>query len=181
MGGNENSYFEAYANGAIKQEAEQRGYFIACPKGRAPASMYLGLAEKDVLEVLGEVRRAYKIDPDRIYMTGHSMGGFGTWSVAINNPEIFAALAPIAGGGNPGAVKKIAHIPQIVVHGAADRTVLVTRSRTMVAAAKEAGTEVKYIEVPDGSHVSIVVPTFKDVFDWFDAHTRKPMASKAAK
>jgi predicted esterase len=180
MGGNENSYFEAYANGAIKQEAEKRGYIIACPKGRAAASMYMGLAEKDVLEVLGEVQRAYRIDPDRIYLTGHSMGGFGTWSVAINNPEIFAALAPIAGGGNPAAVKKIAHIPQLVVHGAADKTVLVARSRTMVAAAKEAGTEVKYIEVPDGSHVSIVVPTFKDVFDWFDAHARKPVASKAA-
>jgi predicted esterase len=180
MGGDENSYFEAYANGAFKTEAEARGYIVACPKGRQPASMYTGSAERDVMDVLAEMQRAYRIDANRIYMTGHSMGGFGTWSVAMNHPDIFAALAPIAGGGNPLQIKKIANIPQIVVHGDDDKTVPVARSRTMVAAAKQAGTEVKYIEVPGGSHINVVVPTFKEVFDWFDAHARKPLEVKAA-
>jgi predicted esterase len=173
MGGNENSYFDGYSNGAFKVEAEKRGYIVACPKGREPASMYRGSAEQDVMDVIAEVRRVYNIDNDRVYMTGHSMGGYGTWSVAMNHPEVFAALAPVAGGGLPAGQSKIAHIPQLVVHGDDDKTVPVGSSRVMVEAARKLGIEVKYIEVPRGNHVDIVVPTFKDVFDWFDAHKRK--------
>lgn len=180
MGGDENSYFDSYKNGAFKIEAEQRGYIVACPKGREPASMYVGAAEQDVLDVIAEVRRAYNIDADRIYATGHSMGGFGSWSIAINHPELFAAIAPVAGGGNPLAMKKIAHVPQLVVHGDNDKTVPVDRSRVMVAAAKGIGTEIKYIEVPGGNHIDVAAATFKDVFDWFDTHRRKSADAKAA-
>jgi predicted esterase len=179
MGGNENSYFDSYANGAFKAEAETRGYIVACPKGREPASMYLGSAEKDVMDVIAEVRRDYRIDTDRIYMTGHSMGGFGSWSIAMNHPEVFAAIAPVAGGGNPLTLAKIAHVPQLVVHGDNDKTVPVERSRVMVGAAKKSGAQVKYIEVPGGSHIDVVVPTFKVVFDWFDAHRRAKAEAKA--
>ncbi len=181
MGGDENSYFAGYGNGAFKVEAERRGYIVACPKGRNPASMYLGDAERDVMDVLAEVTRDYKIDPDRVYMTGHSMGGFGTWSVAMNHPGLFAALAPVAGGSYaPAGMSKIAHIPQIVIHGDADKTVAVERSREMVAMGKKHGAEIKYIEVPGGNHGDVVVPTFKDIFDWFDAHRRKSVDAKAA-
>jgi predicted esterase len=180
MGGDENSYFDQYANGAFKMEAEKRGYIVACPKGRQPASMYVGTAEQDVMDVIAEMRRSYRVDPDRIYLTGHSMGGFGSWSIAIDHPEVFAAIAPISGGGNPSAMSKIAHIPQLVVHGDNDKTVPVERSRTMVAAAKALGAEVKYIEVPKGSHVDVAVPAFKDVYDWFDHHRRKRAEAKAA-
>jgi predicted esterase len=181
MGGDENSYFQAYAQGAFKVEAEKHGYLVACPKGRKPASMYIGDAEKDVMDVLAEMRRDYNIDPDRIYLTGHSMGGYGTWSVAVNHPEVFAALAPVSGGANnPAAMSKIAHIPQLVVHGDTDPTVPVERSRVMVAAGKKLGAEIKYIEVPGGDHGSVVAPTFKDVFEWFDTHRRKTAEAKAA-
>jgi predicted esterase len=181
MGGDENSYFAGYGNGAFKVEAEQRGYIVACPKGRSPASMYLNDAERDVMDVLGEVMRVYKIDPDRVYMTGHSMGGFGSWSIAMNHPGVFAAIAPVAGGSYaPAGMSKITHIPQIVIHGDNDRTVAVARSREMVAMGKKLGAQMKYIEVPGGSHSDVVVPTFKDVFDWFDAHRRRPAEAKAA-
>jgi len=171
MGGNENSYFDGY-RGSFKVEAEKRGYLVACPKGRLPASMYTGTAEQDVLDVLAEMRQAYRVDPQRIYLTGHSMGGYGTWSVAMNHPEMFAALAPIAGGGSPAGMTKIAHIPQIVIHGDNDKTVPVERSRVMVEAGKKAGAEIKYVEVPGGNHVSIAAPAFPDIFDWFENHKR---------
>jgi predicted esterase len=180
MGGDENSYFDSYKNGAFKTEAEQRGYIVACPKGREPASMYVGAAEQDVIDVIAEVRRAYNIDSDRIYATGHSMGGFGSWSIAMNHPELFAAIAPVAGGGNPMGMNKIAHVAQLVVHGDNDKTVPVERSRVMVAAAKKVGAEVKYIEVAGGNHIDIAAATFKEVFDWFDAHRRKSADAKAA-
>ncbi|MFN0124291.1 MAG: prolyl oligopeptidase family serine peptidase [Blastocatellia bacterium] len=181
MGGNENSYFTNYDNGVIKREAEARGYLVVCPKGRGSASMYMGDAERDVMDVLAEIRRDYHVDASRIYLTGHSMGGYGTWSLAPKYPDLFAALAPIAGGGNPQAMSKIRHIPQIVVHGDKDPTVSVEQSRAMVKAARELGTEIKYIEVPGGNHGNIVVPAQKDIFDFFDTHKRLPAgAAKAA-
>lgn len=180
MGGDENSYFDQYGQGAFKVEAEKRGYIVACPKGRQSASMYLGPAEKDVMDVIEEVKRAYRIDADRIYMTGHSMGGFGTWSIAMNHPQVFAALAPVAGGGNPLGMSKIAHIPQLVVHGDNDKTVAVERSRVMVEAARKLNVELKYIEIPGGDHVSIALRTFGDVFDWFDSRRRGSKTEKAA-
>jgi predicted esterase len=171
--GNENTYFDVYAKGAIKAQAERYGYIIACPKGRQAPSMYTGAGEQDVLDVIGDVERAYRIDPDRIYMTGHSMGGFGTWSIAINHPDLFAAIAPVAGGGDAASVAKIAHIPQLVIHGDGDKIVSVERSRQMVEAAKKAGAEVKYIEVAAGTHSSVVSRTYKEVFDWFNWHRRR--------
>jgi predicted esterase len=181
MGGDENSYFQAYAQGAFKTEAEKHGYIVACPKGRKPASMYLGDADKDVMDVLAEMRRDYNVDPDRIYLTGHSMGGYGTWSLAMSHPDVFAALAPISGGSNtPVGMSKIAHIPQLVVHGDTDPTVPVERSRVMVAAGKKLGAEIKYIEVPGGDHGSVVAPNFPAVFEWFDTHKRKTGAAAGA-
>jgi len=181
MGGDENSYFLAYGQGSFKVEAEKRGYIVACPKGRKPASMYMGDAEKDVMDVIAEMTRDYKIDTDRIYLTGHSMGGFGTWSIAMSHPAVFAAIAPVSGGSNfPAGMSKIAHIPEIVIHGDKDPTVPVERSRVMVEMGKKLGIEIKYVEVPGGDHGNVVAPTFKDVFDWFDTHRRKSGEAKAA-
>jgi dipeptidyl aminopeptidase/acylaminoacyl peptidase len=173
MNGDENSMFTGYSDGLIKQEAETRGYVLVCPKGRAPTSMYRGDAERDVMDVLAAMKRDYRIDPDRVYLMGHSMGGYGTWSVAISHPEAFTAIAPISGGGQAEGLSKIRHIPELVVHGDNDPTVNVSESRKMVAAAKQLGIEVEYIEVPGGDHSSVVAPHFKDVFDWFDAHKQK--------
>jgi predicted esterase len=170
MGGDENSMFDSYGNGAFARLAEKRGYIVACSKGREPASMYRGPAERDVLDVLADVRRAYKVDPGRIYLTGHSMGAYGTWSIAMDHPEVFAALAPISGGGDAAQVAKIAKIPQLVVHGDADGTVSVNESRKMVEALKQAGAEVKYMEIAGGSHTGVAVPAFEPIFDWFDSH-----------
>ncbi len=180
MGGDENSYFVAYDNGIIKREAEARGYLVVCPKGRGNASMYAGDAEKDVLDVIAAMRRDYNVDADRIYLTGHSMGGYGTWSIAPKYPELFAAIAPISGGGNPQSLAKIKHVPQIVIHGDNDPTVSVERSRAMVRAAKGFGIEIKYIEVPGGNHTDIAVPAQKDIFDFFDTHKRQSMAETKA-
>ncbi len=173
MGGDENTMFDGYGNGAILKAAEHRSYLVAAPKGREPAAMYLGPAEQDVLDVLADVRRAYKINPNRIYLAGHSMGGFGTWSIAANHPDLFAALAPLSGGGNPAIAPKLKSVPQFVVHGDADPTVPVTQSRLMVEAMKEAGAEVKYTEVPGGNHVNVVVPVFEAMFEFFERHVKQ--------
>jgi predicted esterase len=182
MGGDENSFFAGYDNGAIRRVAEKRGYIVVCPKGRGPYSMYLAAAERDVIDVISGMKRDFSIDDDRVYLMGHSMGGYGSWSIAVNNPDVFAAIGPIAGGGTPFSrpkLKAITHIPWVVVHGDNDPTVPVEESRKMIKAGKELGVEIKYIEVPGGNHGDVVVPAFKDIFDWFDAHKRRPKAASA--
>ena len=179
MGGDENSYFMSYDNGVVKREAEARSYIVVCPTGRGSASMYMGDAEKDVLDVIAAMRRDYNVDANRIYLTGHSMGGYGTWSIAPKYPELFAAIAPISGGGNPQALSKIKHVPEIVIHGDNDPTVNVENSRKMVKAAQELGIKIKYVEVPGGNHTNIAVPAMKGIFDWFDENQKAPKAASA--
>ena len=167
MGGDENSFFDSYSNGLMKREAERKGFLVVCPKGRDTASMYLDSAEKDVLDVMADVQRTYRVDATRIYLMGHSMGGYGTWSIAMNHPDIFAALGPISGGGSAAGMAKIRHIAAYVVHGDDDRTVNVSESRKMVEAGKKAGAAITYVEVPGGSHVSVAAPAFAGMFDFF--------------
>src|SRR6266404_2818515 len=68
--------------------------------------------------LLGRIIRKYRVDKDRVYLTGLSMGGYGTWALAAAHPEKFAAIVPICGGGNPVDAKKLARVPVWVFHGA---------------------------------------------------------------
>ncbi len=172
MGGDENSMFDSYGK-ELTRDAQAHGFIVAAPKGREPASMYRGSAEQDVLDVMAEVEREYKIDRSRVYLMGHSMGGYGTWSIAMDHPELFAALGPISGGGDASGMVKIKAVPQYVTHGDDDRTVNVSASRTMVEAGKKAGAPITYVEVPGGSHVSVAQPAFAPMFDFFAKQARK--------
>jgi predicted peptidase len=131
------------------------------------------------MEVLRIMRAAYKIDPSRIYLAGHSMGAIGTWAIAAKYPDIWAAIAPFSGLGAPSSVERMKAIPEFVVHGDADPTVPVTGSRTMVAEMKKLGVDVKYVEVPDGNHVNVVAPNLAAMFDFFDAHAKKAVTSSS--
>lgn len=96
----------------------------------------------------------YNTDPDRTYLTGLSMGGFGTWVYGAKHTDRFAALIPICGGGNLEDVKALTRVPIWVFHGDADTTVPVDRSRTMVDAIKKAGGDIRYTEYPGVGHNS---------------------------
>jgi predicted esterase len=178
MGGDENGMFDGYKE-TLKREAERVGFIVACPKGRESASMYRGSAEQDVLDVMKEVERDYRIDTKRVYLMGHSMGGYGTWSVAMAHPELFAALGPISGGGDINGMAKIKNIPEYVVHGDDDRTVNVNQSRRMVEAGKKAGVAITYVEVPGGSHGSVAEPNFAPMLDFFAKQQRSDTSASA--
>jgi predicted peptidase len=109
---------------------------------------------KRALAILDEVESKYKVDKRRVYLTGLSMGGFGTWSMAAAFPERWAAIAPICGGGNPESAEKIKNIPCWCFHGDKDAAVPVKRSRDMIAALKVAGGKPKYTEYPGVNHNS---------------------------
>jgi predicted peptidase len=82
------------------------------------------------------------------------MGGFGTWSLAAAQPDMWAAIVPICGGGSPADAEKIKNIPCWCFHGDADTSVPVQRSRDMIEALKKAGAEPKYTEYPKVGHNS---------------------------
>jgi predicted peptidase len=129
-------------------------------------------SEKDVMQVLQLVRQQYRIDENRIYLMGHSMGAIGTWKIAPKFPDLFASIGMFAGSGSPATLERIRHVPEFIVHGDADATVSVQGSRAMVARAKELGIEVKYIEVPGGSHGGVVAPNLGAMFEFFNTHKK---------
>lgn len=123
--------------------------------------------------LLDEVMHDYRVDSDRVYLTGLSMGGFGTWSLAAAHPECFAAIAPICGGGNPGDAAKLKSLPIWVFHGAKDNAVPLDRSQQMVDALKEAGSDVKFTIYPDAGHDSWT-ETYNNpkLYEWLLEHKR---------
>jgi predicted peptidase len=111
--------------------------------------------DPDILNaLLDQITSKYRVDKDRVYLTGLSMGGYGTWALAAEHPEKFAAIVPICGGGNPADAKKLAKLPIWVFHGAKDPTVPVERSKEMVEAIKNAGGDAKLTIYPEAGHDS---------------------------
>jgi predicted peptidase len=107
----------------------------------------------DLTAILDSAERKYRIDRDRIYVTGLSMGGYGTWALGMRNPGRFAALAPVCGGGDPALAKNIAKVPIWVTHGDADPTVPLEQSRKMVDATRAAGNDrVRFDVIKGGKH-----------------------------
>lgn len=116
--------------------------------------------------LLDDVTAKYKVDKDRIYVTGLSMGGFGSWAMAAAYPDKFAAIVPICGGGNPADARKIKHLPVWAFHGAKDDVVPVARTEAMVKALKDAGSDrVKVTIYPDARHDSWTA-TYRDAEMW---------------
>jgi pimeloyl-ACP methyl ester carboxylesterase len=174
-GRDENFYFDSVQDGQFKTFAERRGYIVACPRGRDPVSMYVGDGEQDVLDVLADVRRTFKVDPARIYLAGHAMGGAAVWSIAMDHPDLFAALAATA----PAVffltvddMAKLKSLPQIVVQGDQDAQVSVKQTRLFTEAARKAGAQVKYLEMSGAGHMDVVAPALSEMFDWFDGHRK---------
>jgi predicted peptidase len=137
----------------------------------------------DLLGLLDDVTHKYKVDKSRIYLTGLSMGGFGTWSLGLTCPERFAAIAPICGGGDPLLVllsspEKLAALRSLPVwafHGAKDPVVKLEESERMVKALRQAGCqEVELTVYPDAEH-DCWSESYRNpkLYDWFLQHQRK--------
>ena len=106
------------------------------------------------------------IDPDRVYISGSSMGGFGTWELIMRRPDLFAAAAPVCGGGDDTKAALVAKLPIWMFHGEKDESVKVEASRNMYEALKKLGAPVKYREVPGAPH-AIGDPTMRpDMLEW---------------
>lgn len=136
----------------------------------------------DLNALLDDVLAKYNVDQDRVYLTGLSMGGFGTWEWATRNPERFAAIAPMCGGGNTALARRIAKMPIWVFHGDADPTVNVKNSDSMVEALKAAGNDIKYTRYPGVGHDCWTQSyNNKELFEWFLQHKRGDQGTAVGK
>lgn len=104
--------------------------------------------------VLDKSLEELPIDCDRVYLTGLSMGGFGAWELAMRYPELFAALAPVCGGGDEAQAARLKNIPIRTGHGTADTVVWPIRTQRMVDAVRKAGGSVQYTEYEGVGHNS---------------------------
>lgn len=111
----------------------------------------------ELVALLDELSGKYKVDSDRIYVTGLSMGGFGSWRLAFYAPDKFAAIAPICGGGEKYWAKRFAHLPVWAFHGAKDTGVPPERSQIMVDELKKKGGKPKLTIYPEAGHDSWTV------------------------
>jgi predicted peptidase len=154
-----------------------------CPEGRTWS--------KDILlGLLDDVMKNHAVDPERVYLTGLSMGGYGTWDLGLSHPDRFAAIAPICGGGQTISVllssrEKAAAFKSLGIwafHGAKDPVVPLQESERMVDACRRAGVqEVKFTVYPEANHNSWT-ETYNnpELYKWFLEHCR-PGAKPGAK
>jgi pimeloyl-ACP methyl ester carboxylesterase len=153
-------------------------FIVLNPFGRGEVAGYNGLAEQDVLRAMADVERAYSIDEDRVYLTGLSMGGGGTWHLGLRYPDRFAAIVPVCAVGDytlfpggreltgdsrrllelsgPSAIaENAAHLQVFMYHGDEDPAVDVEQSRQIAARFRELkllGTSAQLFELPGVNH-----------------------------
>lgn len=138
--------------------------------------------DEPVLELIDHLEASHRIDADRIYLTGLSMGGYGTWAFASRAPDRFAAIVPICGGGVPYQMRKLKTMPIWVFHGKKDGAVPFEESERLVEALKRNGNEqVKFTVYPEAGHDSWTAAyDTPELWDWLFSQKRgsSPAAAK---
>jgi predicted esterase len=120
----------------------------------SPQSQSFGWQPDLLYQLLRDIKKNYRVDADRIYLTGLSMGGYGTWALAQKHPEEFAAIIPICGGGDTTDLWKLRYMPTWNFHGAKDDVVNIRESQGMVNTLKQYNKNVKFTIYPDATHDS---------------------------
>lgn len=167
-------------DGAKALAAGERGYDVDVLRDRGPMTMTpraIVVApqclpgerwEPDaVLLFIEEVASRYRVDRERVYLIGYSMGGYGAWHTAAAHPNLFAAVVPICGGGEPGEAKSLAGIPIWAFHGAIDDVVPLNESEQMVEAIRDVGGEPKFTVLADAGHgICELMCQRSDLWEW---------------
>jgi predicted peptidase len=154
-------------------EGRELPFIIAspqCPEGISWSNPEMILALNALVD---ELTASHPVDESRIYLTGLSMGGFGTWSLAATYPQRFAAIAPVCGGGNRMEARRLANMPVWVFHGARDKVVPLSMSQEMVDALEKKGSTVKFTVYPEAGHDSWTETYYnEELYTWMLEHRR---------
>jgi len=144
---------------ALKKRAKDFPFFAIFPQASSKFPIRDRWTHKSpdgqrAVAILDKTMKDYPIDAKRVYLTGLSMGGYGTWDLAAKYPDRWAAIVPVCGGGDPSKAADFKGVPCWAHHGDKDTAVPVKLSRDMVEALKKAGGEPKYTEYPGVGHNS---------------------------
>jgi predicted peptidase len=158
----------------IAERGENFGYVLVSPQCPQKESWAQPAQQELILKLLNHVLENYKVDKDRVYLTGLSMGGYGSWRLAADHPELFAAVVPICGAGKTSDADKLKELPIWVFHGTADPTVPFKRSEEMVDAIKAAGgTKIRFTTLEYIGHNSwesaYAAP---ELYEWLNHQSR---------
>ena len=145
-------------------------YIVACPFARGTMG-YQGIAERDVYDVMAEVKSRYPVDEDRVYLTGSSMGGGGALWLALTRPDVWAAVAPVCAATIPGSEElagNARNVPVRLFHGELDPAVPAESSRQWQRRLLDAAVSADYIEFPGVRH-NAWDAAYRNgaIFDWF--------------
>jgi len=144
---------------------------VVSPYGRGTTE-FRGIGENDVWCVLAEVKRRFRVDEDRIYLTGHSMGGTGSAYIALHRPDYFAAVAPLAAAyGIPWIAANAGHVPFWWIGGELDRDFYKQGVGLGVERMRRLGCPVRFTELPGENHYG-VARDFDPVLEWLLQHRR---------
>ena len=133
-------------NGLPKLAADGQEFPFVLIAPQCPLGQFWDLMDDELEALISHAVSTYRVDVGRLYLTGLSMGGFGTWGFAARHPRAFAAIVPVCGGGDfrrdfPGAIRSITHLPVWAFHGAKDSTVPLEMSRELINELKDAGAQ----------------------------------------
>ncbi|MEM6917007.1 MAG: prolyl oligopeptidase family serine peptidase, partial [Verrucomicrobiota bacterium] len=160
----------------FSSEAHQEEYpsFILAPQCPAREIGWKDSVESDLVALIEDLVANLPIDRSRLYVLGSSMGGFGSWRIAANHPDLFAAVVPICGGGRVGDAETLKDIPIWAFHGDQDADVPVEKSREMVEGIQGAGGEkIRYSELEGKGHlIAAEVCEREDLAPWIYGQTR---------
>jgi predicted peptidase len=123
-----------------------------------------------LVQLLDHAVKTWNVDQDRIYLTGLSMGGYGSWRLAADHPERFAAVAPVCGGGDPARADRLKSLPIWAWHGTEDRAVPLERSVEMVEAIRASGGDkIRFTSLEGVGHNSwSAAYATPELYEWFD-------------
>jgi len=139
---------------------------------RCPADTFWAARVESIIAFIQQLKDAYEVDEDRVYLTGLSMGGYGTWYTAMARPDLFAAIAPVCGGGMAWNASVLT-MPVWAFHGVDDPVVSVTQSDEMVEALRRAGRDVTYTRLDGVQHNAWDYAYNEELLTWLLQHTRK--------
>ena len=132
---------------------------------QCPTDTFWAARVESILSFIDQLKKEFDVDEDRVYLTGLSMGGYGTWFTAMAKPDLFAAIAPVCGGGMAWNAE-VLKMPVWAFHGAADPIVSTIQTDEMVAKLKECNTDVKYSRFDGVGHESWERTYNEELMEW---------------
>lgn len=132
---------------------------------QCPKNTFWAARVESIIKFIEQIVREFNLDADRVYLTGLSMGGYGTWFTAMARPDMFAAIAPICGGGMAWNAE-VLKMPVWAFHGADDNIVSPIQSDEMVAKLRECNPDVKYTRYDGVGHNSWCLACNGELIDW---------------